>query len=571
MPALIFENALHFDDREKCEILANIFSKSFTLPQNTELPTFEPLTRYSLENIYFTVSDVSKLLKALPARNSNTPDLIPAILLKNCHQSLAPIVTEFFRTSIDSGEIPDLWKKSFVIPVPKKGNSSDPNNYRPISLTCILSRTLERIIAEQIFEFLFMHNLISPSQFGFIRNRSTTTQLLVCLEKWFQSLNAGDCFDCIYIDFLKAFDSVYIPALTKKLFAIGIRGKLLKWIESFLTNRTFQVKINDSFSEEKPVLSGVPQGSVLGPLLFLIFINDLPSFCAAPNVDPFLFADDAKLSSTFSAKKEPLENHLPLSLEKACQWSSQWKIKINPTKSRILHGGKNNPKRKYSINDNEIPEVETIRDLGVEVDTKLQFKVHISKIIKNAYFRAHQILRVLKTNDLATWRLAYISYVRPLLEYASETWNPSLIGEKTRIEKVQKFCTRRILKKCHLPYCQYPKRLKILDLQSLESRRLISDLIMVYKIIHHKVPLDPKSFFNLPARPSLRRHEFQIKPKYIGTKKQNSFSTRIINFWNDLDQETVNAKNLSVYKGKLIGNLKNLQAKNRLSNLIFPL
>lgn len=245
---------------------------------------------------------------------------------------------------------------------------------------------------------------------------------------------------------------------------------------------------------------------------------------------------------------------------------------INPHKSRVLYGGKNNPKQKYFIEGIEIPEEECIRDLGIMIDNKLAFDTHLNKIIRNGYFRAHQILRVLKSRDIQVWRQAYISYVRPLLEYSTETWNPKSIQDIKRIEKVQKFFTRKAQQKCRLKYRGYESRLRSFNLLSLEFRRLITDLVMVYKITHQKTSLNPQEFLNISTRENHRLHNFQLKAKRKTSKNQHSFVNRIINIWNKLDYETVNAETINSFKGKLIVNIKKIQAQNSgIINLVFPI
>nr|CAD2180744.1 unnamed protein product [Meloidogyne enterolobii] len=387
IPCLIDkENKFYFSNEEKCNILGKEFQKNFQ-NKNINLSNYNrniiPKTKFS--DIDLSTSIVWDVLRSLPNRNSTSPDNIPYILLKYCADSLAKMVSDIFRCIIDNGQIPQIWKSSLIIPLYKKGEKSDPKNYRPISLTCTLCRILERIIAQQLTKFLEDNKFFNKNQFGFLKHRSTTTQLLSTMDDLYNAIQDGYNIDIIYIDFAKAFDTVPINILLDKIESAGIGGRVYTFLKNFISDRNFKIKIGDQLSHNYETFSGVPQGSVLGPLLFLIFINDLPNEIPE-NVGVKLYADDVKLyiAHKNGIEREQLNKTLGI-LEK---WTELNGLEISPSKCFALYLGKNNMKREYNIHGLKVQETECIRDLGLLIDTKISFNNHINMIIKNAYLKA---------------------------------------------------------------------------------------------------------------------------------------------------------------------------------------
>lgn len=551
IPTLVYNTNIITHDTNKAQIFAKLFSKHYTpitndsnystsFNFNTNIPT--------LTDIDFDASTISEILRKLPNKNGTSPDGISYRYLKNCWFIISPYLSEIFRASMDSGSIPEIWKSSIVVPIFKKGERNNPENYRPISLTCAICRVIERIIVTKIYEFLTRNKLISENQFGFLRNRSTTLQLIKTINDFSDAMENKKNIDCIYLDFQKAFDSVPHDLLLFKLRLIGIGGKLIQWISNFITNRKFTVKINESYSDDYHVTSGVPQGSVLGPVLFLIYINDLPDIIPV-GISIKLFADDVKLYVTHKSNQE--RKQLELALINISQWCKEWKIKIAPTKSFVLHLGNNNPKHQYKLDQNIITEVQSIRDLGILIDNKLKFTEHISNIIKSAYYRMRLLFKYLKTRSIKIWKSVYTSYIRSLLEYSTVNWSPNSKKDINRLEKCQKFYTKIALKKCRLPYIRYQNRLTLFELPTLENRRKILDLVTIYKIINGYTCLDPKSLFNFSERSSSRFFK-RIIHKHKLAKTSHLFIARASKLWNQLDKDIATSPTVSIFKNKLI-------------------
>ena len=326
---------------------------------------------------------VLKKLKCLNTNKSAGPDGIhPRILLEVKHE-IVDALCIIFSESIIRHEIPSDWKNAYITVVHKKGSKSNVSNYRPISLTCVICKLLESMIRDHVMEHFKINKLFNDNQYGFIKGRSTTTQLLKILDEWTDYLEGEGQIDVIYTDFAKAFDKVPHKRLIHKLKAYNINENLIQWIMEFLTNRQQKVKVNGTLSEWLKVLSGIPQGTVLGPLLFLIYINDLPDVC--DNFSKlFLFADDAKIYSYIKNAYDSM--CLQHNINKLHQWTQNWELVLNIDKCAVCRFGRNIAiKSDYYVNDIKLQEVHTIKDLGVTFDEQLKFSDHCYDKIKKAY------------------------------------------------------------------------------------------------------------------------------------------------------------------------------------------
>ena len=372
------------------------------------------------------------------------PDGIHPKLLIECKDELCYPLTKIFQISLENTELPRQWKISDVVPIYKSGDKQKPENYRPISLNPICSNLMQRIVNEKIIQFMTTNNLFAPEQFGFMKGKSCQLQLLESMEDWSVSLDNSVETDIIFYDIKKAFDTISHNKLLLKLKSYGIIDKVYWWIESFLKNRYQEVIINNIRSSRFEVKSGVPQGSVLGPTLFLIFINDLPNV-AKTTVK--LFADDTK---TYTEIKKP-EDHdkLQSTTDAFVEWSKKWELNFNPSKCKRLHIGKKDSTTNYYMNNTNnirelITNVEEEKDLGVIIDHQLHFNSHIYAKINKANQHLGLIYRNFRYLDKTMFLHLYKSLVRTHLEYASPVWSPYLKKYKKAIENIQRRATRMI-------------------------------------------------------------------------------------------------------------------------------
>ena len=541
------------NDDEKAAVLNRFFSSVCTHEELHNIPT--PEITYDgpiLEEVDISVEVVKKKLSALrPNAAAGPDDIHPRILRETAatlsqrrSATLSPLLADLFRSSLDSGVLPDDWKLADVVPIYKKGGKDEAQNYRPVSLTSVSCKILESILRDILMAHLQTENLLTDAQHGFRPGRSCASQLLLAMEEWTRMLENGEPVDVLYLDLAKAFNTVPPRRLLRKVEAHGIGGKILQWIGAFLLDRHQRVIVGRSRSGWTPVPSGVPQGSVLAPLLFILYVNDLPS---ALNCGIKIFADDSKLYKSVILPADPIA--LQKDLDAAARWAEEWQLTFNAAKCKVLHIGHRNRHHVYTLSETALEETAAERDLGVFIDADLKFRRQAAAAVSKASQVMAVIRRSFQLLDKSTLPMLFKTLVRPHLEYGNIVWGPFNRADQQLVERVQRRATKIVPELRHL---SYPQRLRALKLPSLYYRRRRGDMIAVFQLLHGGLDLDPDVFFNTAVARDTRGHPWRlVKPRAVSRIRCNAFSVRVVNDWNSLPSTVVTSATLNQFKNRL--------------------
>ena len=502
---------------QMAEVLNEYFSSVFTTEDINSLPV--PLTKFEgnksehLGQLFVTPEMIAKKIKKMKDNKSPGVDGIPPILLKeNVEQISIPLAKLFnlsleegivpgippillkeiveqisiplaklFNLSLEEGIVPSEWKEANITPLFKK------ENYRPVSLTSVVCKLLKTLIRDHMVEFLVKRKLLNTSQHGFLKARSCLTNLLCFLEEITKWVDDGSPVDVVYLDFQKASDKVPRQRLLLKLKAHGIGNDVINWMEKWLTHRRQRVIVDGEISNWKSVLSGVPQGSVLGPILFLIYINDLEDDISNKVLK---FADDTKVfrKVTNDTDKDILQDDL----EKLVKWSEKWQMLLNFGKCKCIHIGHGNMDEEYKMGDAVLGRTTQEKDLGVTFSADMK----VSEQCGIATSKGNQILglirRTITYKEKHLIVPLYKAIVRPHLEYCIQAWRLYRKKDIDKLERIQRRATKIIPE---LRDLSYESRLLQCGLTTLETRRLRGDQIEVFKLVNGYEDVDRNMFF----------------------------------------------------------------------------
>ena len=450
----------------------------------------EPLDWKYPECIYnFTLGSVNvdsvyKLLSKLGDESSLDVLDFDAKLLCIAASVLCESLCKVINESLQKGEVPSDWKFARTTPIYKgKGCNLTKSNYRPISVVCHIAKIIEREVQIQLIDYLTEHDLISVDQFAFLKNHSTQSCLHRVIDDWYEAINEGQMIGAIFLDISKCFDTIDHELLLFKLEKYGIRGQALKWFKSYLSDRKQVVCCNGSTSSPRDVTIGVPQGSILGPVLFLIFINDIvqcvnDAFCN-------LFADD-NIVYTFEEKLQKLNDKLQANADNANVWYKQNRLGVNATKTlmMLIRSKSNGEKLDISIDGVSIEQVKLAKYLGLLVDENLTWSAHVSQLSRSVAYKISSLNRLGKNMDTPLLNELYKSTILPCLDYACSVWGNTSETNKSTLFRLQKRAARVVLKNFDYVNCRGADLVNELQWQSLDQRRDYFLATLMYKCVH---------------------------------------------------------------------------------------
>ena len=487
------------DPKEMANILSEQFSSVFCKMKNPLLlpsvlfPDGNHSTAESgiidiLFDILFTVEDIRESINELSSSSASGPDGVSALLLKKCVESLCKPLYQIYRKCMDTGTVPKSFKTSNITPIFKSGNKGSAENYRPVALTSQLSKVFEKIVRNKMLIFLEKKGWLNNSQHGFRKGRSCVSQLIEHFEKVVEYLNEGFNVDVVYLDFCKAFDKLDFNVLLTKLKNCGVSGNLGKWLHSFLTGRYQFVTVNGFASILCAVLSGVPQGSVLGPLLFLIMINDIND--NVQNAFLSSFADDTRMGM---AIKNPTDvKCLQDDLDRVYAWANDNNMMLNSSKFELLKYGNDkllkDAQNYTSSTGHPIDHSDSVKDLGVMMSVDCNFTSHIDYVVSKVNKMVSWALRNFQCRSKVFILTIWKSILLPHLDYCSQLWSPFRVCDINRLELVQKCFLKKM--SCYGD-SSYWEILKNLGLYSLQRRRERYRIIYMWSILECLVP-NPK-------------------------------------------------------------------------------
>ena len=554
--SIVFNNVMYNNEQSISQVFNQYFTSIAekiheTMPDPPAGKSFSDyLHDISIPNSFYfspvNSEKIESIITCLKNKSSNI-STYSTKLIKSIKSLLSPILSSLINKSFTTGVFPKFLKIAHVIPIFKSGNKTDPGNYRPISILPILSKIFEKVVTDQLYSFFDHFKLFSSSQFGFRKNLSTSNAISNMLQFIYNNLDNGFTVLSLFLDFSKAFDCVDHKILLHKLNVYGIRGIALTWFQSYLSNRVQYVSINGSNSDHLVVKSGVPQGSILGPLLFLIYINDFPN---SSNFFKFnLFADDSTLSLKYrNLPMNLLADNINCELIKVNHWLLVNKIKVNVSKSKfIVFAYRNKPDYpSIQLGAESISATDQIKFLGLTLDQSLSFKPHINTVLNKLSKSIGVIYRLNQYLPSQTLLMLYYSLIYPYLNYGIESWYNVTTTMSEKVLILQKRAIRSVYK---IPYNgstkTYFKQHNILRLPEIFSFKIGS---MFVKYVNDESIKNDYISSLLQLNSDIHSHNTRIRnnfsvPFFKRSASKSCFIYQSLTYWNSLPQSLKQKKN----------------------------
>ena len=514
-------------------------------------------TKFEIPSI--EILNVSKYLLNIDVTKATGTDNIGPRLLKIAAPYIVSEITYICNKSIDTSSYPCKWKEAKVSPLHKQGPHDDVNNYRPISILPVLSKILERHVSDHLLSYLNHNDLLHKTQSGFRSQHSCETALTHMIDSWLEAIDNGKMVGLVLVDFKKAFDLVDHKILLRKLEMYGIKNETLQWFTSYLTERRQQVKVNNSNSSFKPVSCGVPQGSILGPLLFLIFINDLP--LCINNVFIDLYADDTTLYFIHTSQ-EIIEQNLQAALNELQLWCKSNGMMLNSAKTKVMFVTTNqkrhrldNDKLKLFYNDEELQAIDNDKILGVFVDNNLTWSGHVKHVTKKITSNIWLLSKIKAFLSKEHRVQFYKSYIQPHIDFCNIVWGGTSEANKMMIFRLQKRACRVIL---DYNVDDSEEAMKSLNIHSIYDRVFLRKAKFMFKVFHEKAPVYINENFKLRSnvnnsivlRSATAKCYVPPKPSTEAFKQSMRYSGCMV--WNSLPETIKKADSLSSFHNRCV-------------------
>ena len=570
IPPILQQGIFVTEAMEKCSIF-NIYFKDQcqTIETSSTLPPFQCSTHHSIKNVEFNQNSIMDHVKKLNENKAHGHDEISIKLIKICGNAISKPLFIIFKNCISKSYFPKKWKKANVVPVHKKNERNIISNYRPISLLPICGKLFEKIIFDNLYTYIFQNGFITDKQSGYRNGDSTIKQLLSITHEIHKAFDASDEIRAVFLDISRAFDRVWHDGLIYKLKKIGVGGDMINILNSFLEDRTQRTTIDGKFSEWVEIGAGVPQGSILGPILFLVYINDIVEIVDS---DIRIFADDTFI---FRPADQNSSDALNKDLENITEWARQWKMLFNPDISKqaieIIFSRKNKKSVHTPLIFNGIPVklADDTKHIGMILDSKLSFEKHMdAKLAK-----ARQGLGIMK--QLKKWvscnvlEAIYRLYVRPHLDYGDMVYHVSNLNKNNvfnqgntnplarNVESIQYEAARIVTGAWKSTSIE--KLYKNLGWESLSDRRTLRKLYLLFETMENNFPLYLVNLIDKFKFTEDSKFYNKTLLKYVPcrtNKYKSSFLPSTINDWNMLEVEIKTSETKSIFKKKLLNKIR---------------